>query len=70
MQGDDQGMDAPNPQELLRSDHACLDALFEELLDEFANGHQREMRSTWTEFDRSVPGQGEACTPLGHSDHG
>ncbi len=54
MQGDEQGMGVPNPQELLRSDHACLEALFEELLGEFADGHQREMRSTWTEFDRSV----------------
>ncbi len=54
MQGDDQGMEAPNPRELLRSDHTRLEAVFEELLDEFADGHQREIRSTWTEFDRSV----------------
>ncbi len=56
MQGDHQRVDAPNPQELLRSDHARLEALFEELLDDFADGHQREIRSTWTEFDRSVLG--------------
>ena len=53
MQGDHQRMDAPNPQELLRSDHARLEALFEELL---ADGHQRGIRSTWTGFDRSVLG--------------
>ena len=54
MQSDHQRMDAPNSQEILRSDHARLDALFEELLDDFADGRQREIRSTWTEFDRSV----------------
>jgi len=47
-------MDAPNCQEILRCDHARLDALFEELLDEFADGHQGEIRSTWTGFDRSL----------------
>ena len=47
-------MDAPDPRELLRGDHACLEALFEELLDEFADGHQREIRSTWTEFERRL----------------
>ena len=54
MQSDHQRMDASDSQEILRSDHARLDALFEELLDDFADGHQREIRSTWTEFDRSL----------------
>ena len=52
--GIDIRVDAPNPQELLHSDHAGLEALFEELLEEFADGHQREIRSTWTEFERRL----------------
>ncbi len=47
-------MGTPNPQELLRSDHSCLEALFGELLEDFADGHQGEIRSTWTEFERRL----------------
>lgn len=39
------------PGELLRRDHARLDALFTELLDQFEEGNQHDVRAAWVEFD-------------------
>ena len=44
----------PGPGELLRRDHARLDALFTELLDQFAEGNQRQMRAAWTDLDAGL----------------
>lgn len=42
------------PGELLRRDHARLDALFTELLDQFAEGNQHQMRAAWTDLDAGL----------------
>ncbi len=43
-----------NLRQLLLRDHERLEALFEELLEVFREGHQCEIRTLWTDFESGL----------------